>query len=119
MTNSTSERLKQIRENRRNFYGGMGELTSDIDFLLSLLDSEAAGGVNVSVLTGYEVGRKDEASDMRDRCVEKVKAMRDEWESKRNQQEPLSKMRNRYDAALCAGNEIITALQSLTLEQEQ
>lgn len=42
MTNSTSERLKQIRENRRNFYGGMGELTSDFDFLLSLLDSEAA-----------------------------------------------------------------------------
>lgn len=57
------------------------------------------------------------ATQMRTACVEKVKRLRDEWETKRNGLEPLSKMRNRYDAAFCAANEIITALESLTLDQ--
>lgn len=61
----------------------------------------------------------DAATRMRDRCVGKMKELRDEWESKRNELEPLSKMRNRYDAAFCAANEAIVALQSLTLEHEQ
>lgn len=44
LTDEQAERLKQIRKNRR-FYGGMGELTSDFDFLLEivspLLDSDS------------------------------------------------------------------------------
>lgn len=37
------KRLNEIRENRRNFYSGMGQLTADIDYLLSLFDSQATG----------------------------------------------------------------------------
>jgi hypothetical protein len=40
-----------------------------------------------------------------------VKAMRDEWETKRNGSEPLSKLRNRYDAGFCAANEILAAIR--------
>lgn len=32
------ERLKEVRENRRVWHGGMGQTTRDIDFLLSYVD---------------------------------------------------------------------------------
>lgn len=55
---------------------------------------------------------------MRSACVEKVRSMRDDWEAERNKQEPLSKLRNRYDAAFCGANEIMAALKTLSIEKD-
>lgn len=77
---------------------------------------ERAGNLFLNALIAT---RSDTATRMRDKCVEKVKAMRDEWESKRNREKPLSKIRNRYDAGFCAANEIIAALESLTLDPQE
>lgn len=96
----------------------------DVTKLLSLYDSQAVEMIalrkEVAASERYQallLDQPDAATRMRDRCVERMKGLRDEWESKRNELEPLSKMRNRYDAAFCAANEAIKELQSLTLEQ--
>lgn len=44
MTPEQKQRIEQILENRRIWYGGYGQLTSDFDFLLSLVSQES--GVN-------------------------------------------------------------------------
>ena len=41
LTDEQQKRLKEVRENRHTWYSGMGQVTRDIDFLLSLLDSDS------------------------------------------------------------------------------
>lgn len=43
MTPEQKQRLKEVEENRRIWHGNMGQVTTDIDFLLSLVKSQEAG----------------------------------------------------------------------------
>lgn len=59
---------------------------------------------------------------MRDLCVEKVKAMRDEWlkrEAAHLEGHGTCPAANKLNEHWQAAEKIVTALQSLTLEQEQ
>lgn len=96
---------------------GAADLRSVITDLLSLLDSKPETGVTVSVLTGYEVGRKDGEDDMRTACVERVKARLAVLEKQTSESGGLSR-------ACCEGRDsairdILKDLQSLTLDQVQ
>ena len=55
------------------------------------------------------------ATAMREKCVEKVKVMRDEWQKyeEHAREDPL---RNHLFAKFQAAKEVVTALESLTLE---
>src|SRR5688572_14603994 len=81
----------------------------DVDFLLSLVDSQAVS-TDVSVLTGYEAGFNDAATRMRDKCVEKVRTMRDEYEAAG--QMSTGDAYHSYSAMKAAAKAIIAALES-------
>lgn len=139
MTEEERERVTQIRERvvakYQNVPSGVSMMEcpgcgcaafaatrDDIDFLLSLLDSQAAKGdaadrgINKLLLASdltaeaYKKGWSDAATQMRDACVEKVKAARYYWEAK----VPDDRL---WGLWVSAANQIITDLESLTLEQ--
>lgn len=106
--------------------------TSDIDFLLSLLNSQAAKGdaadrgisklLLASDLTAeaYRKGWSDAATRMRE-CVEKVKAMRDGWHDRyvaadSSTREALVRKEMLF-AQCCAARDIIKEIEPLTLDQ--
>lgn len=47
------QRIEQIRENRRLWYGGYGQLTSDFDFLLSLVKRQEVLPICPDCQQGY------------------------------------------------------------------
>lgn len=106
----------EIVKGLAGLYSELDQITRERDDLRLVVDVATNDDPATSLSKLHKI-QHVAATRIRDKCVEKVKAMRDEWESKRNGLEPFSKMRNRYDAAFCAANEIITALRSLTLDQ--
>lgn len=135
MTQSeTQERLKQIRERRNALQLRHGDwpcqtvhnsrerafqqyILADIDFLLSLIDSQATGGITVSTLVGYEAGLKDGKDEMRTACVEKVKEIAARY--KREQFAEAGNQRIVEKTRLDTANAIAVELSSLTLDQVQ
>lgn len=110
------QRLKEIRERRsRNTgpsFGYTAELCADIDFLLSLLDSQAADGdlSHCALCEDPNFIYRDcalaAATRMRERCVARVKQLLPEYE-KLDHAPPSNALR-----------EVITALESLTLNEK-
>ena len=112
-SNERDERLKQIREGDQPWRRTAHEIADvydgyvgDIEFLLALLDSQAElpSGHREGFIQGY----CEAATRMRELCVAKVRVMRDDWR-KGGEWES--------EEYADASEKIITALQSLTLDQ--
>lgn len=140
MTEEERERLGRIRERHcpianRECPTPKWQMREDIDFLLSLLDSQTApipyclncwhavphngpaGTVDdactsVGCDCGYyqPASPNDVVTAMRSACVEKVKSMRDSWGKESQDEED-------FDWRVDTATVIMTALESLTLDQ--
>lgn len=122
-SNDREERLKQIRQRVADGYhmAHRSQAFEDVTTLLSLIDSQVAGGLSHCALCEdpcfiYRdcvlANGARTATRMHDKCVEKVKEMRDTWKTADDgSRGGIYTMR--WDAA----DGIITALQSLTLDQ--
>lgn len=152
-SNEREERLKQIRERWSRMNMPQTVFTShckgDIDFLLSLLDSQASPKPVGWISCGLRQGRDDRivdivfenadcakafidgvepavgpivaATQMRDQCVKKVREMKDNYELQGVECAAAFNYDGEWKSHLKAttANEIITALESLTLDVEQ
>ena len=152
MNSEEREGLKQIRERQEhnkstvNDYEGhvpkwLQTAYSDIDFLLSLIDSQAADYTRPAgwqdamqradprkVFITFDTRENaeafmrglqpttDAATRMRDLCVQKVKAMAEVWlgESRAESYDPRS---NELYERCVAARSVVKELESLTLEQ--
>lgn len=120
------ERVEKIRERHRMAkfaYEGQSPpiAVADIDYLLSLLDSQAANLRLLRIASRAVI--HETATATRDRCVEKVREMRNNWQievdARRDPDNPHD-YKGSYglaSGAVDACDDIITALQSLTLDQ--
>lgn len=140
MNEEEREQLKQIRErwSKSDIPETLfsAHCKSDIDFLLSMIDSRADprpyGNQHYPYCARHEGGNYNATlactccdyplvagTAMRDACVEKVKAMRDEWRREADSREGFQFANDRLkrSAQANAADWIITALESLTLHQ--
>lgn len=121
MTEEQAERLRQIRERWSQAMLPEQLFTShvkqDIDFLLSLYDSQTvslqAADNRVGLVSGFGAALRtkateDTATAMRDKCVEKIQEIANAW--RRDRGDPARMVK--YDAA----QEIILELLSLTFD---
>src|SRR5688500_7047716 len=102
-TVNTDERIREIRERQPDSWRDR----ADIDFLLSLVDSQAVS-TDVSVLTGYEAGFNDAATRMRDKCVEA---------GKQCVFAEAVRLGIGAERAIALSSKVMTAIESLTLDQ--
>lgn len=121
MNTDERERLKQIRERHRlAVFAYKGEkppiAVGDIDFLLSLLDSEAALDCRPNMIA---INREHAAVLMRDKCVEKVREYGEfhlaemKYQSRAGQEDEA----NAHASRSVAADELAAQLKSLTLDQ--
>lgn len=86
--------------------GGMPAIIKSVDYGATSL----AECVEMAVDRWYQRGRKDAATSVRSACVEKVKAMRDQWRTG-------GKWESEEYAD--AAEAIITALESVTIQEQK
>lgn len=114
--NNIRARSTEARGRKQRFQAWQSPTWEDIDFLLSLLDSEAAGDPSHCALCEdpgfiYRDCVLAAATSMRSLCVEQMQT----WANERRRDTSDPTRMIKYDTA----RDLMVEIQSLTLEQEQ
>lgn len=121
MTDEQQEQLRQIRERwaRQNMPQTVftSHCKADIDFLLSLLDSQLKPDCYPDMIA---VNKEHAATLMRSACIEKVKAIKDASDLQAVECAAAFNYDGEWKAHLkaTATTEIITALRSVTIQEQ-